>query len=284
VIVAEVVEDAAPTVRIRLDISYDGADFVGWARQPGRRTVQSVLEEALTAVLHMDTPARLTVAGRTDAGVHAAGQVAHCDVPEENWLANGEAVPRRLAGLLPNDVRVWSARPAPDGFDARFSAIGRRYAYRVSDAPYGADPLRRRSVLWHPRPLDEAVMNEAAERLLGEHDFASFCRRREGATTIRALRRLTWSRGASGGLLVADVRADAFCHSMVRALIGSLLPVGDGRQPVTFPGEVLAAEARHPNVIVVPPHGLTLEEIYYPSDDRLAARAVEARNKRTLSV
>jgi tRNA pseudouridine38-40 synthase len=281
--VAEVVEEAVPTVRIRLDISYDGADFVGWARQPGRRTVQSVLEEALTAVLHVQSPVRLTVAGRTDAGVHATGQVAHCDVPDENWQVNGAAVPRRLAGLLPPDVRVWAATPAPAGFDARFSAIGRRYAYQVCDAPYGVEPLRRHQVLWHPRPLDEAVMNEAAERLLGEHDFASFCRRREGATTIRTLRRLGWTRTGEHDL-VADVRADAFCHSMVRALIGSMLPVGDGRQPTTFPAEVLAAQARHPNVMVAPAHGLSLEEVYYPPDDRLAARAVEARTKRTLAV
>ena len=171
--------------RLRLDISYDGTDFSGWAEQPGRRTVQGELQAALARVLRIPTP-QLTVAGRTDAGVHARGQVAHVDVPASVWEAEGERLLRRLAGVLPPDVRVTAVAPAPPGFDARFSALVRRYVYRVSDAPGGVDPLRRHEVLWHRRPLDVDRMNEAAAALLGEHDFAAYCRKREGASTVRS--------------------------------------------------------------------------------------------------
>ncbi|KRV46812.1 pseudouridine synthase [Wenjunlia vitaminophila] len=273
-------------VRVRLDLGYDGREFSGWARQHGRRTVQGELEEALRTVLRRDEPVELTVAGRTDAGVHARGQVAHLDLDLETWTAHRDKLLRRLAGRLPRDVRVWRVSEAPAGFDARFSAIWRRYAYRVCDHPGGVDPLHRGHVLWYERPLDVDAMNEAAERLLGEHDFAAYCKRRDGATTIRALRELAWHRAAPGardaGLVVATVRADAFCHNMVRALVGALLLVGDGRRPVAFPGQVLAGRVRHSAVNVVRPHGLTLEEVGYPADDQLAARSVEARNRRVL--
>ncbi|MCX9190506.1 tRNA pseudouridine(38-40) synthase TruA [Carbonactinospora thermoautotrophica] len=269
-------------VRLRLDLSYDGTDFFGWARQPGRRTVQGVVEEALNRVLRLDPPARLTVAGRTDAGVHARGQVAHVDVPADAWARVADTLVRRLSGLLPPDVRVWRVAVAPDGFDARFSACARCYRYRVCDHPVGVDPLRRRDVLWYPRPLDLDRMNAAARLLLGEHDFAAYCRRREGATTVRRLLELVWERDADG-YAVATVRADAFCHSMVRALVGALLAVGDGRRPVEWPAAVLAGRQRDPGVTVVPALGLTLEEVTYPPDDQLAARALESRRLRTLS-
>lgn len=268
-------------VRVRLDIAYDGKDFSGWARQRERRTVQAELESALRTVLRLPDPVELTVAGRTDAGVHARGQVAHVDLPEEVWAAHGAKLLRRLAGRLPHDVRVWEAAEAPAGFNARFSAIWRRYAYRVGDHPGGVDPLRRGHLLWHDWPLDTDLMNEAAEKLLGEHDFAAYCKKREGATTIRRLLDLRWER-AEGGLAVATVRADAFCHNMVRALVGALLLVGDGHRPVGFPAEVLTGRVRHSAVNVVRPHGLTLEEVGYPPDELLAARNREARNLRTL--
>ncbi|ETK33143.1 tRNA pseudouridine(38-40) synthase TruA [Microbispora sp. ATCC PTA-5024] len=291
-------------VRLRLDLGYDGTDFSGWARQPDRRTVQGVLEEALGRVLRLDPPPGLTVAGRTDAGVHARGQVAHVDVPlgalaaagssaretvadaEEGWRENGSqwlsTLTRRLAGVLPPDVRVHAVSVAPEGFDARFSALSRRYGYRVCDAPGGVDPLRRREVLWFARPLDVGLLNAASARLLGEHDFAAFCRRREGATTIRELQRLEWARGADG-VVLATVVADAFCHSMVRALVGSLLTVGEGRRPVEWPGEVLAGAVRDPGVHVAPAHGLTLEEVRYPAGEELARRAEATRRVRTLT-
>ncbi|PWI43698.1 tRNA pseudouridine(38-40) synthase TruA [Streptomyces sp. ICBB 8177] len=268
-------------VRVRLDLSYDGKDFSGWARQRTRRTVQGELESAITTVLRLPEPVELTVAGRTDAGVHARGQVAHVDLPAEVWGRESGRLLRRLAGRLPWDVRVWRVSEAPPGFDARFSAIWRRYAYRVGDHPGGVDPLLRGHVLWHDRPVDVDLMNEAARLLLGEHDFAAYCKKREGATTIRTLLELGWERDADG-LAVATVRADAFCHNMVRALVGAMLLVGDGHRPVGFPGEVLAGKVRHSAVNVVRPHGLTLEEVGYPADEELAARAVAARNRRTL--
>jgi tRNA pseudouridine38-40 synthase len=268
-----------PVVRIKIELSYDGTDFSGWAAQPGRRTVQEILAEALGRVLRLPEPPRLTVAGRTDAGVHARGQVAHLDVPEAAWEAGAEAAVRRLARALPGDVRVRGASVAPDGFDARFSALWRRYSYRVCDDLAAADPLRRRDTLWHFQPLDLAAMNAAGAACAGEHDFAAFCRRREGATTVRALRRLDWCRDEDG-IAVATVVADAFCHNMVRALVGALLPVGNGTRPPSWPGEILAARQRDPAVRVVPPHGLCLEEVRYPGASELARRASETRRLR----
>ncbi|MGQ0847255.1 MAG: tRNA pseudouridine(38-40) synthase TruA [Sporichthyaceae bacterium] len=274
-------------VRVRLDVAYDGTDFAGWARQDGQRTVAGELEAALTTVLRLTERADLTVAGRTDAGVHARGQVAHVDVPEANWsgvvgrmpTGPAEALVHRLAGILPRDVRVRGARVAAPGFDARFAALWRRYAYRVGDAVGGVDPLRRSHVLWHPRRLDVAAMDAAAGTLTGEHDFAAFCKLREGATTVRTLTRFGWGRDADG-LLVADVQADAFCHHMVRALVGACLAVGEGRRPVDWPARVLASRAKDSAVQIVAPHGLTLEEVRYPADVDLAARAVQARRRR----
>ncbi|MFC4057742.1 tRNA pseudouridine(38-40) synthase TruA [Planomonospora corallina] len=293
-------------VRLRLDLAYDGTDFSGWARQPGRRTVQGEIEDALAKILRLDGPPALTVAGRTDAGVHARGQVAHVDVAEDTLAAvegrrKKGAVPteglsaelsaeqllderlsalrRRLAGVLPLDVRVHRVTVAPEGFDARFSALSRRYAYRVCDAPSGVDPLRRREVVWYARPLDVDRLNTAAGRLLGEHDFAAFCRKREGATTIRELQRLDWVR--EGDLLMATVVADAFCHSMVRALVGALLAVGEGRLGVEWPGQVLARAVRDSGVHVAPAHGLCLEEVRYPEGEELARRAAMTRRVRT---
>lgn len=270
-------------VRIRLDLSYDGTEFSGWAKQAGgRRTVQREIEDALRTVTRSgETTYELTVAGRTDAGVHARGQVAHVDLPVELWAEHREKLHKRLAGRLPRDVRIWSLTEAPAGFNARFSAVWRRYAYRVTDHPGGVDPLLRGHVLWHDWPLDVDAMNEAARRLLGEHDFAAYCKRREGATTIRTLQELSLLRDADG-VITATVRADAFCHNMVRSLIGALLFVGDGHRAPDWPGKVLAAGVRDSAVHVVRPHGLTLEEVGYPADDLLAARNKEARNKRSL--
>lgn len=286
--------DAAPApagaadgpCRLRLDLSYDGGGFSGWARQPGRRTVQQVVEEGLGRVLRLDGPAALTVAGRTDAGVHARGQVAHTDVPAGHWAAVADRALRRLAGVLPPDVRVGRIGMAPDGFDARFSALYRRYRYRVCDDPAGPDPLRRHDTLRFRHPLDVAAMNTAAAQLLGEHDFAAFCRRRAGAGTVRELLRMSWSREPGGpgapSVVVGTVVADAFCHSMVRALTGALLRVGEGARSPDWPARVLRAGTRDPGVPVVPPHGLCLEEVGYPPAGRLAARAQATRRQRTL--
>ncbi|MCP2165820.1 tRNA pseudouridine(38-40) synthase TruA [Goodfellowiella coeruleoviolacea] len=264
-----------------MDIGYDGTDFSGWARQPSRRTVCGVLEDTLSLVLREDV--RLTVAGRTDAGVHATGQVAHTDLPERVLAEHPPAtLVRRLARVLPADVRVFGVERVPGEFDARFSALCRHYEYRVTDAAFGAHPLRRLDTLAWPAALDETAMNQASALLLGEHDFVGFCRRRDGATTIRELQRLDWVRGADG-VLVAHVSADAFCHSMVRSLVGALLAVGEGRKPVEWPASLLSATERTSTITVAPAHGLTLVRVDYPGVDELADRAAITRNVRTLS-
>jgi tRNA pseudouridine38-40 synthase len=266
-------------IRLRLDIAYDGAGFAGWARQPGQRTVEQTVEEALDRVLRLPGVPALTVAGRTDAGVHARGQVAHCDVPAGAWPGAGEAVVRKLARALPPDVRVHRVSPAPPGFDARFSALWRRYSYQVCDDPAAADPVARHVTLWYPRALDLDAMNEAARACVGEHDFAAFCRRRDGASTVRTLRGMDWARRVPS-LACATVVADAFCHHMVRALVGASLRVGDGSRPPSWLPDVLAARVRNPGVPVVPAHGLCLEEVGYPPDDQLSARAAITRRYR----
>ncbi len=265
-------------MRLRIDLAYDGTGFHGWAAQPGLRTVQQTLEEALCTVLRV-AEAATTCAGRTDTGVHARGQVVHTDVeaPEVDL----DRLTRRLNGVLPEDVRVARCRAAAPGFDARFSALWRRYAFRIADPAALPDPLHRRHVLTWPRPLDVQAMNRAAVDLLGEHDFAAFCRRREGATTVRRLLELSCLRDERG-TLVATVRADAFCHSMVRALIGCLLAVGEGRRDPAWAAAVLAAAVRDPAVTVVAARGLTLEEVAYPADDLLAEQATLARVVRTV--
>ncbi len=279
-------------MRIRIDLAYAGGDFKGWAKQPAFRTVQGELEVALATVLRVPQ-VQVTCAGRTDAGVHARGQVCHVDLDEhliaaagatrsgasEGELATYTRMARRVNGLLPPDVRIHRITTALPGFDARFSAIWRRYAYRIADDPAYVDPLTRGHVLTWPRALDVARMNEAAEDLLGLRDFASFCKRREGATTVRTLLDLHWRR-TDEGIVEGTVRADAFCHNMVRSLVGCLVAVGDGRQQPTWAGEVLQAAQRHPAVTVVAPHGLTLEEVGYPDAAGLAEQAERARAKR----
>jgi tRNA pseudouridine38-40 synthase len=261
-------------VRLRLDLSYDGTDFRGWAAQPGLRTVQGEVEAALATILRLDTAPPLTCAGRTDAGVHARGQVAHVDLDD----VDPSALERRLRRLLPDDIALRELTVAPPGFDARFAALERRYVYRLCDAPAGPDPLVRGTVVGWRRPLDVDAMNAAAHHLLGEHDFAAFCKRREGATTVRTLLELSAVR--AGDLVETTVRADAFCHSMVRALMGALVAVGEGRFEPAWSGEVLATAARDARVTVMPAHGLVLEQVTYPDDDGLAARVTASRRRR----
>jgi tRNA pseudouridine38-40 synthase len=243
--------------------------------------VQETVEAALARVLRLVESPRLVVAGRTDAGVHATGQVAHVDLLEPVKLerVQPERLRRGLNGVLPPDVRVRQVSIAPAGFDARFAALARRYVYRITDGVL--DPLRRTDTLAWPRPLDDAAMQEAALALLGEHDFAAFCKRREGATTIRRMLGLDVRR--DGEVVELTVEADAFCHSMVRALTGALLAVGEGRRPSAWPAEVLATGVRSSSVPVASAHGLTLVEVRYPPDDELAARVEVTRRVRTAS-
>lgn len=247
-------------MRVRLHLAYDGAGFSGWAEQPGRRTVAGVLADGLARVLRLDAPPRLVVAGRTDAGVHATGQVAHVELPDPpDGDRDPAALLRRLRGVLPDDIVVAALTPVAAEFDARFSAAARHYRYLVTDGP--PDPRTRGFVLAWPRPLDAAAMHAAAQRLVGEHDFAAYCKPREGATTRRRLLRLDVTR--DGHLVSIEAVGQAFCHNQVRAMVGALLAVGEGRRPAEWPGQVLAAGVRDSAVTVAPPHGLTLVRVDY---------------------
>jgi tRNA pseudouridine38-40 synthase len=285
-------------VRIRLDIAYDGTGFRGWARQPGLRTVQGVVENALTRVIGGEP--RLVVAGRTDAGVHASGQVAHVDLDPEQTrrlprgrgrAASGPAsddydeaavaLAGRVRGVLGAypDVTVRETRIAPEGFDARFSAVWRRYEYRIADEVTRYEPLERLRTTTVRARLDEQAMDAAARSLIGLHDFASYCKAREEATTIRTLLEFDWRR-EQDGTLIAHVRADAFCHSMVRALVGACVAVGEGRIGIDEVVAIRDAGVRTSETKVLAARGLTLTEVGYPADELLAGRAEQTRRRR----
>jgi tRNA pseudouridine38-40 synthase len=277
----------ADLVRWRLDVAYDGTAFIGWAAQPGQRSVEGDLGDWIGRILTLDQSPRLTCAGRTDAGVQARGQVVHVDLPAESQTVRsgpqdtGEILARRLPRALPDDIAVRRVTRAPDGFDARFSAIWRRYVYRLWDEPADLDPLRRNHVVRHPDPLDVSLLADAGADLLGLHDFVAFCKRRDQATTIRRLQRVEAVRLADRTIEVT-VQADAFCHSMVRSLMGALTAVASGRRDRAWLRSLLAQGQRAGDVTVLPAHGLTLEEVGYPPDSELAERAAQARTVRTL--
>lgn len=278
-------------MRIRLDIAYDGTHFRGWARQPGLRTVQGTLEEGLARILG-GSP-QLVVAGRTDAGVHARDQVAHLDVSEEQEARLAprrrdgadhdpvEALAARIRGVVGAyaDVAVSRTSRAPEGFDARFSAVWRRYEYRLADDVAGYDPMERHRTTTVRGRLDVDAMDAAARSLIGLHDFAAYCKPREEATTIRTLLEFDWHRDAQG-VLVANVRADAFCHSMVRALVGACAAVGEGRLDVADVAVLRDARERTSDFKVLAARGLTLAEVGYPADELLATRAEQTRARR----
>ena len=288
-------------VRLRIDLAYDGAPFSGWAAQPSLPTVQGTVEAALELVLRH--PVRTVVAGRTDTGVHARRQTVHVDVPADAWetvarraeIDPGAALVRRLNGALnrvlgkdrsavglqpaAGAVVVHDAAVAPAGFDARFSALSRSYAYRISDAASGHDPLTRGFAWWVNEELDVPAMNAAVTDLLGLNDFLSFCKPRDGATTIRELQSASAERDDSG-LVTVRLRADAFCHHMVRSVVGAAARVGQGRYAQDWLGERLDARVRDARVLLAPPHGLVLEAVEYPADHELASRAEQTRAKR----
>ena len=258
--------------RIRLDIAYDGREFAGWARQRDLRTVQGELEQMIGNLV--GTEVEITCAGRTDAGVHARGQVAHVDVP--TWPTDLDTW--RLNRALPADIRVLAISAVPSDFDARFSALCLRYTYRVCDSPIGPAPLDRGHVLQWGKALDLDAMNAAARPLIGEHDFTAYCKMREDASAVRALMDLHCER--VGVDIVITVIADAFCHSMVRSLIGALLPVGDGRKSVTWPFDMLTSGIR--GAAVMPPHPLVLEEVGYPADSQFLDRQLQTKQHRSI--
>ena len=272
-------------MRVRIDLGYDGTDFSGWARQPGRRTVQGVLESTIGQVLRLPTPPTSVCAGRTDAGVHARGQVVHLDLPDavpephQSPVPLVEALTHRLPRALPEDIAIHGVRPAPAGFDARFAALNRRYVYRLWDQAEAVDPLVRRYILAYPHPLDSAAMSQAAIPLLGLHDFAAFCKPRDYGTTIRTLLKLSVDRLPDRSIEFTVV-ADAFCHSMVRSLVGALVAVGRGQRDRDWIEANLDLTHRANDITVMPAGGLTLEEVAYPPDDELARRVRQARSRR----
>jgi tRNA pseudouridine38-40 synthase len=279
-------EPASGPTRWRLDLRYDGRGFAGWAVQPGQRTVQGELEQWLGRVLRLEQPVHLVCAGRTDAGVHARGQVAHVDLPPAAVPGPGDQLRRRLQRALPDDLAVIAAAPAPPHFDARFAAIWRRYCYRIADGAARPDPLLRQQVLRSAHTLDLEAINAAGADLIGLRDFAPFCRRRAGATTIRTLLELRADRvwdGPFATVVEFTIRADAFCHSMVRSLVGGLVEVGSGRRDPAWLARVAQTAERASAVPVLPAGGLTLEEVGYPPDEQFAERVLAARTRRELS-
>lgn len=284
-----------PVRRYRLDLAYDGTLFHGWAAQPGLRTVQGVLEEALTLVLR--EPITLTVAGRTDAGVHADHQVAHFDYQgelpprfvsrlqrllvreyAELWRgAELSALNRHLGRASAGDVVVRGIEEVSFDFDARFSALSRRYRYRLADRQSHLNPLARSWQWWVDEALAVEKMREGAKYLIGEHDFLSFCRPRAGATTIRHLREVTITRAE---VIEVSPVADAFCHSMVRSLVGALVEVGRGKREPGWIGELVDNPERSHGVPIAPPMGLVLEGVDYPLPEQWGQRAKSARRRR----
>lgn len=274
------------SIRVRLDIAYDGTDFHGWASQEGLRTVQGVLEDKLSLVVRK--PVRLVVAGRTDAGVHANGQVAHVDVPdsafEQRSLQQPEDLVRRLARMLPPDIRLHGASRAPEGFDARFSALRRHYLYRITTHPAGPLPVRARDTARWRHPVELAKVQAASDAMLGLQDFAALCKAKERATTIRELQCFDWvdvSTSQEPQTYEAHVTADAFCWSMVRSLVGAVMSVGEGRRDSHFTKELMAQQERSSLVPVAPAEGLNLVHVDYPMDAELGQRAEHTRAMRT---
>jgi len=270
-------------MRVRLDIAYDGTDFAGWAVQPHRRTVQGTIENALTTILRLTHIPRLVVAGRTDAGVHATGQVAHVELDLNDGL-DLVRLRRRLSSLLRQtpDVVIKSVTKAPEGFDARFSPLARRYEYRLLDREELRNPLVRHRTVWTSTPLDLDLMNATAASLVGLRNFGAFCKPREGATTIRELQEFAWTRDDTG-TLIARLQADAFCHSMVRSLVGACVEVGSSRLELADLGDVADAAQRTSVFKIMPAHGLTLTEVIYPPDAELGLRAELTRARRGMT-
>ena len=265
--------------RLRIDIAYDGTAFFGWATQPDQRTIQDLVEEAVARISRGDVES--VVAGRTDAGVHATGQVIHIDLADAVF-ADGltyRDLRYKLNRILDEDVRIMEISDAPEGFHARFSALRRIYTYKILDNNEVIAPLSRYDVAPWYRPLDVDLMNKASALVLGHHDFAAFCKFKEGGTTIRTLEKYQWHRD-SAGLLIAEVVADAFCYSMVRNLVGAVVCVADGRKDPSWMAELLANKERVSDSLVFPARGLSLTRVEYPSNDELLDRARVTIGKR----
>lgn len=269
--------------RFRIDFGYDGTDFAGFAKQPLLRTVQGELVSALEKIFGTsEADFSMRVAGRTDAGVHALAQVCHVDITETQLKRLGRTglTAERLNGLLPSDIVVYEVSSAPAGFDARFSAISRSYRYLICDALSPRSPLTSRYELSHPTELNVKLMQQAASSLLGLRDFGAFCRPRAGATTIRQLRKFKVTRTEDN--VEVYIEADAFCHNMVRSLVGALIAVGEGKLSPEELVEIQQQAKRVSRFKVVAPHGLALTSVGYPPNRQLASQAEKARNMRDI--
>jgi tRNA pseudouridine38-40 synthase len=259
-------------LRFRIDFSYDGTNFAGWAKQPDQRTVQGEIEAALEPLTRRRVA--IQVAGRTDAGVHALAQVAHFDLPDRDHLGdewNLSDISYRLNRILSEEIRIHKITLASKYFHARFSALTRSYLYKIADAGKLIPPILRYDITSWYRSLDVAKMNEAVTPLLGEHDFAAFCKARVSATTIRTLKEFTFER-ETNGFITAKITADAFCHTMVRSLMGAAAYVGEGRFPPAWMKEILDGGERIGESLVFPARGLTLVDVTYPEDADLETR------------
>ncbi len=272
--------------RFRMLLAYDGTNFTGWAKQPGLRTVQGELLKEMQVIFGKSKDDfGMRVAGRTDAGVHADAQVIHVDFTDAQIKRVGRStdVAGRLTALLPDDIHIYTFERAPEGFDARFSATGRRYIYRIADGASFKSPKLGRYALYFTRVLDVEKMNDAAQALLGLNDFGAFCKQRDGATTIRDLKKIKVSRvGGAKGIIEIELVADAFCHNMCRSIVGALIKVGDGKFVKGKLTQLLKAAKREHGYKTVEPHGLTLMEIFYPANSKLASQAILAKDTRSL--
>lgn len=272
--------------RFRMLLAYDGTDFAGWAKQPGLRTVQGELLKEMQVIFgKTKDDFGMRVAGRTDAGVHADAQVIHVDLSDAQVKRIGRStdVAGRLTALLPSDIHIYTFERAPEGFDARFSATGRRYIYRIADGKSHKAPKLARYALYFARPLDVEAMNDAAQALLGLNDFGAFCKQRDGATTIRDLKKIKVTRtGGANGIIEVELTADAFCHNMCRSIVGALIKVGDGKFVKGNLTTLLKSAKRAHGYKTVEPHGLTLMEISYPVNSKLASQALMAKDMRSL--
>lgn len=256
--------------RVRINLAYDGTNFFGWGKQSDRRTIQGELEAAFSTLYRSNLES--VVAGRTDAGVHATNQVCHVDLPEGDFGFEIESLTYRLNRILSDEIRIKKIEVVSNDFHARFSALRRHYIYKIQDGNGVIEPTKRLDIAPWYRDLDIELMNQAAKTLIGEHDFFSYAKFREFSTTIRDLQRFDFER-MEDGVILAHVSADAFCYNMVRALIGTMVYIGEGRFPTTWAREILEKRERPSDSVVFPAKGLTFIGVDYPADSELAARA-----------